>query len=489
MRDNMTSYKVKSIRYNFIMNFILTVSNFIFPLLTFPYVSRVLQVEANGTVAYVSSIVSYFMMIASLGIPTYGIRAAAKVRDDKRKLSTIVQELLIINVILVFLVLIAYFIMLFTLPSMYVYKELFYINAIGILLNVIGVGWFFQAIEQYDYITLRSIFFRLLSLAMIFLLIHSPEDYIMYAGVSVFASVGSNILNFKRLFKYISFKKTEIYHFKPHIKPILILFAQTLVVSIYTNLDTVMLGSMKGTYDVGLYTAATKLKGILLSVVTSLGNVLLPRMSYYANNQMKDRFLEIMTKALNFTLFLSLPLSVFFISVSKESILLLAGEGYLGAVIGMQFLMFAVIPNALTGVLGIQVLTPLEKEKYVLLSVTLGALIDLLLNFILIPAYGVSGAAFATMIAEFVVLCVQIYYTRDLLFKIIHQIVGIRYLFTVGISTLGMILAKNLQLSYFWLLCVEGIIFFGSYAVILVLLKDDFIINFLENFYKKLKKF
>ena len=96
----MTSYKVKSIRYNFIMNFILTVSNFIFPLLTFPYVSRVLQVEANGTVAYVSSIVSYFMMIASLGIPTYGIRAAAKVRDDKRKLSTIVQELLIINVIL-----------------------------------------------------------------------------------------------------------------------------------------------------------------------------------------------------------------------------------------------------------------------------------------------------------------------------------------------------------------------------------------------------
>jgi len=249
-----------------------------------------------------------------------------------------------------------------------------------------------------------------------------------------------------------------------------------------------MLGSMKGTYDVGLYTAATKLKGILLSVVTSLGNVLLPRMSYYANNRMREQFLEIMTKALNFTLFLSLPLSVFFISVSKESILLLAGEGYLGAVIGMQFLMFAVIPNALTGVLGIQVLTPLEKEKYVLLSVTLGAIIDLLLNFILIPAYGVSGAAFATMIAEFVVLCVQIYYTRDLLFKIIHQIVGIRYLFTVGISTLGMILAKSLQLSNFLLLCVEGIIFFGSYGVILVLLKDDFILDFLKIFYKKLKK-
>ncbi len=111
--------------------------------------------------------------------------------------------------------------------------------------------------------------------------------------------------------------------------------------------------------------------------------------------------------------------------------------------------MFAVIPNALTGVLGIQVLTPLEKEKYVLLSVTSGALIDLLLNFILIPSYGVSGAAFATMIAEFVVLCVQIYYTRDLLFKIIHQIVGIRYLFTVGISTFRNDSCKELTTKLF----------------------------------------
>ena len=150
--------------------------------------------------------------------------------------------------------------------------------------------------------------------------------------------------------------------------------------------------------------------------------------------------------------------------------------------------MFAVIPNALTGVLGIQVLTPLEKEKYVLLSVTSGALIDLLLNFLLIPAYGVSGAAFATMIAEFVVLCVQIYYTRDLLLKSLHQIVGIRYLCSVGVSTIGIVLVKKLQLSDFLLLCVEGIIFFGSYGVILVLLKDDFILDFFKIFYKKLKK-
>lgn len=484
----MKNNQIRSIKYNFVMNLILTASNFLFPLITFPYVSRVLQVEANGIIAYVTSIVSYFSLVASLGIPTYGIRAAATVRDDKRKLSKVVQELLIINIVLVGLVLIIYFIMIFTVPSMLVYRELFYINAIGIILNVLGVNWFFQAIEQYDYITVRSIIFRVLSIALMFIFVHQPSDYIIYGLILVLSSAGSNILNFKRLFKYITLKKHDKYEFVPHFKPILILFAQSLVISIYTNLDLIMLGSIKDSYEVGLYTAATKLKLILLSVVNSLGNVLLPRMSYYVKRNMKEQFERVMAQALNFTLFISLPLAIFFTLNANESLLILAGEQYLGAVLSMQFLTIAVIPIGITGVLGIQVLTPLEKEKYLLISVIVGAVIDLLLNFILISSYGSSGAAFATMIAEFAVLLVQIYYTRELLFKIIHQIVGIRYLFTVGISALGMILVKSLQLSHFWLLCVEGIIFFGSYAVILVLLKDDFILNFLENFYKKLKK-
>ena len=484
----MKNNQIRSIKYNFVMNLILTASNFLFPLITFPYVSRVLQVEANGIIAHVTSIVSYFSLVASLGIPTYGIRAAATVRDDKRKLSKVVQELLIINIVLVGLVLIIYFIMLFTVPSMLVYRELFYINAIGIILNVLGVNWFFQAIEQYDYITVRSIIFRVLSIALMFIFVHQPSDYIIYGLILVLSSAGSNILNFKRLFKYITLKKQDKYEFVPHFKPILILFAQSLVISIYTNLDLIMLGSIKDSYEVGLYTAATKLKLILLSVVNSLGNVLLPRMSYYVKRNMKEQFERVMAQALNFTLFISLPLAIFFTLNANESLLILAGEQYLGAVLSMQFLTIAVIPIGITGVLGIQVLTPLEKEKYLLISVIVGAVIDLLLNFILISSYGSSGAAFATMIAEFAVLLVQIYYTRELLFKIIHQIVGIRYLFTVGISALGMILVKSLQLSHFWLLCVEGIIFFVSYAVILVLLKDDFIINFLENFYNKFKK-
>lgn len=484
----MSKYKVKSVKYNFIMNFILTVSNFLFPLVTFPYVSRVLQVEGNGKVAFVTSIVSYFMMVASLGIPTYGIRAAARVRDDKQKLSKVVQEILIINIILVGFVLIIYFGMIFGVDNLTEYRELFYVNAVGIVLNVIGVNWFFQAIEQYDYITIRSIVVRLISLVLIFILVHNPSDYIIYGSILVLSSVGANILNFKRLMKYISFKKTGEYEFLPHIRPILVLFAQNLIVSIYTNLDIVMLGIMKGNYEVGLYSAAVKIKGILLSVVTSLGNVLLPRMSYYVKNSMREKFLEMMTKALNFTFFMSMPLMIFFILTAKESILVLAGEGYLGAILSVQFLVFAVMPNALTGVLGVQVLTPLEKEKFVLYSVLIAAIFDFALNFVLIPMHGASGAAFSTMLAEFLVLAVQICYTKELLMEVRKNVVVLRYFIASIIGIIAVVILKNFEMNIFILIVLQGIVFFGSYVLSLYFLKEPLIFETTHQIIKKIKK-
>ncbi len=484
----MEKYKVKSIKYNFIMNFILTVSNFLFPLLTFPYVSRVLQVEANGKVAFVSSIVSYFMMIGSLGIPTYGIRAASRVRDNKKKLSVVVQELLIINLCLVAIVLCCYFVAILNVKTFYEYRELFYINAVGILLNVLGMNWFFQAIEQYDYITIRSIVFRIISIILLFTLIHNPSDYVLYTAILVFSGVGSNILNLKRVFKFVSFKKADRYKFSRHFRPILVMFAQTLVVSIYTNLDTVMLGFIKGNFEVGLYNASIKVKGLLLSVVTSLGNVLLPRMSYYVKNNMKDKFLIMMTKAINFTLLMALPLSIFFVLCAKESILLLAGPEYLGAVLGMQFLVIAVIPNALTGVLGMQVLVPLEKENFVLYSVIVGAIIDFVLNIIFIPLYGVSGASFSTMIAEVIVLSVQIYYTRTYLLQIRNNILSIRYISATIIASILILLLNNIEISNFLLFMIKGITFFGSYLLILFVKKEELILENVNFIIKKYRK-
>lgn len=269
--------KIHSVKYNFIMNFILTATQFVFPLITFPYVSRVLGASANGKIAFASSVANYFMMIASLGIPTYGVRACAQVRDNNEKLSKTVKEIFLINMSMTILVMLTYIICIFTVPQFANNRILFVINGLNILLNMFGMNWVFQALEQYDYITFRSIFFKLISIVFMFLFVHQQQDYIIYGFITIFAAVGSYILNFIRIQKLINFKISGPFNIKRHLKPILILFAQSLAVSIYTNLDTVMLGFLKTDTDVGYYNAAIKIKTILLSLVTSLGNVLLPR--------------------------------------------------------------------------------------------------------------------------------------------------------------------------------------------------------------------
>ena len=480
--------KIHSVKYNFVMNFILTASQIIFPLITFPYVARVLLASGNGKVSFAASATNYFVMVASLGIPTHGIRACAKVRDDKEKLSKTVHELFVINCVMTTIVVISFLFCVFYIPKFRVEKTLFLINGINIVLNVFGMNWVYQALEQYSYITIRSIFFKILSIILMFLLVHQPSDYILYGGITVFAAVGSNVLNFIRLRKLIYFKYLGDYNYKQHFKPISILFAQSLAVSVYTNLDTVMLGFMKDDIDVGYYSAAVKIKGLLLSLVTSLGNVLLPRMSYFVKKNMMDKFKNYMLKAMNFSTLMSLPLVLFFILFARETVLFLAGDGYEESIVAMQIITIAVIPNALTGILGIQVLTPLEKEKYVLYSVLVGAVSDFAFNIIMIPLWGAAGASLATMIAEFLVLGVQVFFTRDLLYQVIKKYrIHIYFLITI-IAGAASVFIKMVSFDYIVLkLLVSFTVFFGIYLLGLIMAKERVVMDLLDEVKRKIK--
>ena len=471
------------------MNFFLTATQIIFPLITFPYVSRVLLAAGNGKISFAASVANYFMMVASLGIPTYGIRACAQVREDKDKLSKTVQEIFFINLVMTTLVIATYVIAVGVVPRFQEDKILFLINGINILLNMFGMNWLYQGLEQYDYITFRSILFKIISILLMFALVHNQDDYIIYACINVFAAVGSYVLNFNRSRKFITYKRYANYEIRKHIKPILVLFAQSLAVSIYTNLDTVMLGFMKTDVDVGYYNAAVKVKIILLSLVSSLGNVLLPRMSYHAKQKNYDEFKRIMLKSLNFVLLISFPLTIYFCIFSKEAITFLAGDGYLGAVLAMQFITIAVIPNGLTGVLGIQVLTAIEKEKYVLCSVVVGAISDFILNIMLIPRYGAAGAAMATTVAEFMVLFVQLYFTRDYLKELARKFRLHIYLLLTVVSAMSMILVKRIPIdSSFVILVASSLIFFGIYGIGLLIMKEDVIIEAVNALNQKLLK-
>lgn len=486
--------KIHSVQFNFIMNAILTVSSFVFPMITFPYASRVLLVENYGKVTFATSVLTYFAMFAALGIPNYGIRACARVRDDKVKLSRTAQELMIINLITSAVTYVAFFVSLIFVKRFQQDSTLLIINSVSILLNTLGVTWLYSALEQYSYITVRNIVCKIISIILMFIFVHNPSDYVIYGAIAMVASGGSNLLNFLNLRKCIILKPLGNYHFKQHLKPIFIFFATSVAISVYTNLDTVMLGFMTDDIQTGLYGASVKVKNLLTGVVSSLGNVLLPRLSLYVSNQESDKFYETLSKVLNFLLLISLPLTIYFVFYSRTSILLFSGAEYEGATLPMQLLMPTVFLIAISGLTGNQMLVPLGRERVVMTSVICGALVDFGLNWLFIPKWGAAGAAAATLVTEFVVLAVQLFFLRSLAWKVAR---GVRYrpilVSLLAATAVGFLTYRFLHIpSYFWTLAVSAVLFFGTYFALLLLQKEPFLCENLGaalNFVKgKLKK-
>ena len=477
--------KEKSLTVNFIMNIILSMSAFIFPLITFPYVSRVLLPIGTGKVSFANSIIAYFALFAQLGIPTYGIRACAIVRDDKEKLTKTVQELLIINTIISVLVYIVFIIALFTVPKMRSDSTLFLITSTTIFFNVIGVEWLYKALEQYSYITIRSIIFKFIGLILMFILVKNSSDYVWYGFITIFAASASNIFNFINLHKYVSLKPVGNYNFKVHLKAVTIFFAMSCATTIYTNLDSVMIGFIKGATENGYYNAAVRIKSILVSIVTSLGAVLLPRASYYLENNYIDEFKKISKKAINFVILISIPMMIYFIMFAKESILFLAGDSYAKSIAPMQIIMPTLLFIGLTNIMGIQMLVPLGKEKYVLYSEIAGALIDLVLNALLIPHYGAAGAAVGTLVAEVVVWIVQFKYLKNDIIPIFKTIRYPLILLAAVISAAVAGLTKILDWLPFFILVVSAILYFGIYFLVLIIGKESLILELKDRFFGK----
>lgn len=480
--------KEKSLKKNFCMNAILTMSQFIFPLITFPYVSRILLAEGTGKVSFATSIISYFAMFAQLGIPTYGIRACAQVRNDKKKLSKTAQEIFIINIIMSILAYIVFFIALCNVPRLKDEKTLLIIVSATIFFNAIGMEWLYKALEQYTYITIRSVIFKFIALIAMFLLIHQQSDYIIYGAISIFASSASNIFNFFNVHKYISLRPVGEYNFKQHLKAVSVFFALSCAATIYVNLDTVMLGFMKTNVDVGYYNAAVKIKTILVSIVTSLGTVLLPRASYYVEHGLKEDFYRITKKAINFVFLVATPLMLYFMFFAKEGIFFLSGNTYGGAIVPMQIIMPTLFFIGLTNIMGMQILVPLGKENIVLYSEIVGAVVDLAINYILIPKYASAGVAIGTLVAEIAVWIVQYIYLRKQIkdaYKNVRYGILILALFLGSIASLWV---KKVFSGSFIVLLNSAILFFGVYFIVLTIAKEPLIYQIEEGLLTKLKK-
>lgn len=470
------------------MNAILSISGFVFPLITFPYISRILLPEGTGRVNFAVSLINYFTMLAMLGVPTYGIRACAQVRDDKEKLTKTAHELLFINLIMSLVSYALLALALLFVPRLFEDRLLYIIISSGILLTAIGMEWLFKALEQYTYITVRSLIFKAIAVVAMFLLVHQKSDYVVYGAISIFAASASNIINFIHARKFISLHPLGHYNLKKHLKPVLVFFAMACATTIYTNLDNVMLGFMTGNESVGYYNAAVKIKGILVALVTSLGSVLLPRVSYYIQHGQREEFQRISRKALNFVFIAAAPLSLFFILFAKNGVFFLSGTAYTGSIIPMQIIMPTVLFIGLTNIMGIQVLVPLGKERFVLYSEIAGAVVDLVLNWILIPRMGAAGAAIGTLIAEIVVFCVQFAVLKDELRSAYSSFKYYKIVLALAAGTAACIWVMFQNFSNIIALLIAAALFFGVYYAVLLLTKEELALSMTKQIYDRIKR-
>ncbi len=477
-----------SLKKNMVLNAALAVTSMVFPMITFPYITRILNPSGLGKVQFVISVVAYFSMMAGMGIQTYAVRECAKERDDKEKLSRIVHELLMVNAVTVGVVYIALLFYVIFVPRAKGDELLYFIIGLSIFFDCLGAEWLYTAKELFTYKTLRTIIFNALTLAATFLFVRGNEDYLIYGMICVLPSIGNGLTNMINMRKHIYLKSVGDYHPISHVKYIFMFFALAAATKIYTNLDTVMLGFMQGDEQVGYYSAAVKVKTIMVSVVTSLSAVLLPRMSSYVEKGDMEGLKSVIKKMMHFSVILSLAGVLFFGLYVNETIRILAGAEFMPSVTPMQIITPAVLFIAATDIMGLQLLVPLGHEKKVVISVIAGALLDLIINVLMIPRYGASGAAAGTVAAEAMVFVVQFIMVRKLGYRLFE---GIQLPGIIVASLMGMLASffvKQIIASYILSFFIGGAVFLIVVIIALLLLKDSVIWELTATFKRRLSK-
>ena len=468
-----------SLKKNIILNYINTITGIIFPIITFPYASRILNPEGIGIVNFYNSIISYIVLFTSLGIPLYAVKEVAKYRDDIYKRNKVTVELTLLSLILcllgyVIVILIGIFI-----PHINDNCVLFYVLSSSLLFNALGIQWFYQGIEDFHFITIRALIIRTLAALSLFVFVKERNDIIPYALITIGSTVGNNLINFIHLRKFIPYSSLKgvkidlLYHLKPTIR----IFILNIIISIYVQLNTIMLGFLDGDYAVGIYSAGNKLPHMLLTVVTSMSAVMLPRCSNLINNGKLDEFANVIKKSLNLVLMLSLPLTLGLIILAKPIIHIFCGPSFIDAIPVVCWTSPIILFIALTNIIGIQILYPLGKEYIVIYSAIVGAIINLTLNIILIPTYSTVGASISTFIAELGVLLMQICLGRKYLPTSLFDKHKLLYLVGTMIMCI-LIIPVIIFIKGYWLQVVVsvvlGCLFYGIY---LIIIKDAFIIG------------
>ena len=472
----------QSVKVNYILNLINTGTQMLFPLITFPYVCRVIEADGIGQINFFQSIISYISLFTCLGIPMYAIREIARDRSDVVKMNRTAMEILLLHSMLTLVGYAIVAILCLTVPQIQVNIPLFLILSLTIFFTAIGCEWFYQGIEDFKYITIRGLIIKTVSVVLLFIFVKSKTDLLYYGCYTVFGVLGGNIFNFFRLRKYIH-RENIIFselHIKRHVKPVLKVFSFSVVTSIYLQLNTVVLGFLKNALAVGYFAAATKVMQMLLTMSACLGSVMMPRASHLIAENKEDEFSRLIQKSYDFTLAIALPMTIGLIFCAPSLITALCGVKFEHSILPSQIIAPIILMVAISNVFGIQVLFPKGKINIVTLSCGIGAVADLILNLCLIPFFSYIGTSIAYLGAE-VATTVSMYfigrkYIPILYFKKSH----LTYALGCIVMAFALYGISLLQLPTLTILLLQGCCGVLAYFIILCICKDEMLVQILS---------
>lgn len=476
----LTYYMAISLKKNILYSSLLTVSNFLFPLLVYPYISRVLGATNIGICNFIDSVINYFILFSMMGINTIGIREIAKIKTDTHQLSKTYSSLLSLNLITTCIALIALFISVLIIPELAKHKTTMYIGALKLLFNSLLIEWFYKGLENFKFITQRSVLIRIAYVILIFLLVKNKEDYNIYYGITVMTIVINACINLFYAKKFTSFS-LKIISFEHYLRPYFILGVYYFLTSMYSSFNIAYLGFIAGETEVGYYTTAVKLYTVLISLFTAFTGVMMPRMSSLVAERKYDDFKSLSAKSIDILLLFVMPIIVLSMMFTPQIISIISGPGYENAITPMRIIVPLLLIIGYEQIIIIQILTPLKKDKAILLNSILGATVGLLMNILLVSDLKSIGSALVWVIAEIAVLCSgQYFVTKYLKTSFPYTKILRQCLMTIPIGCICYMITQMKLNNILTILIGTGLVMLYYGFINIFILKNEFVLSLIS---------
>lgn len=473
----------KSITKNYLYNLTYQILILILPLVTTPYLSRVLGAQGIGIYSYTYTIVSYFVLFGSLGVSLYGQREIAYAQDNKETRKKIFLELIIFRFITIAIATVIYYLCFIKTGIYSVYYKILLFELIA---GAFDISWFFQGLEEFKKTVTRNILVRVISVALIFIFVKQEQDLKKYMYIYSLADLLGNLSLWIYLPKYLRGIKVNKISITNQIIPILLLFIPQITNKLYNMLDTTMLGRMiADKSETGYYEQSQKVIRVLLTIVTSLGTVMIPRMASMFANGEKEKINYYMKKSFGFVFLLSFPMIFGIISVSEAFTPIFFGEGYDKAATLMSIISPIILLMGISNVIGNQYLIPTQRQKEYTLSVGAGVIVNFILNYILIKLYKSVGACIATVLSQVVVDYIQFRQVKNEIdIKSILKL-SYKYIFASIMMFIGCNLTKIIVSTGMTSIILQVGVGMAIYGLILILLKDEYLYMLLNKIREK----